>query len=114
MERTVYIPHLPTRQNPIDNSWVPTISLEPAAKIGKLRTLCEHPSDASPENFSDACNYISKEMQGVNSDDFILMAGDPVICSFAIHCALLVCRKANILRWNREERSYDHLTIGHE
>ena len=111
MERTVFIPHLPTRQNPVDDTWVPTISLNPAAELGELKVICDQPSDAAPENIAAAMNEISKVINEFRSGDYIVMTGDPVLCAWAIHLALNWADRVCVLRWNREARRYDLLTI---
>jgi len=114
VERTVFIPHLPTRQNPVDGLWVPTISLNPAAKLGELKVACNHPSDATPDNFSEALHRVALMLQSATAQDYIIMAGDPVLCAGAIHTALLNTGVANVLRWNRDTRAYDLLKIEDE
>lgn len=111
MDRTVFIPHLPTRQNPVDGAWVPTISLRPAAELGALEISCEHPSDSAPENFPRSITKVRASLNSITDEDFILMAGDPVICAYAISYALERTGVANVLRWNRETRRYEHITI---
>lgn len=112
VNKTVFIPHLPTRQNPVDNSWVPTISLNPAAELGELMIICNHPSDAAPENIEVSGTRIEEAITGRHLiDDYILMAGDPVLCAAAIHWAWNEHGCVNILRWNRDERKYDLLYL---
>jgi len=102
---------LPTRQNPVDGAWIPTISLNPAAELGELKVICDHPSDAAPEQFDAACVRLAKALDLATENDYIVMAGDVVLCAYAIHCVLTFTGVANVLRWNREERQYDHITI---
>ncbi len=112
MDPIVYIPHLPTRQNPLVNGqWIPTISLTPAAELGTLQVICDLPSDAAPENFEDAQQRVADKLSESSGEDYILMAGDPVLCGFAIHLMLSWFNQARVLRWNRESRSYDLLTL---
>jgi len=111
MEPTVYIPHLPTRQNPVNGDWVPTISLNPAAELGEIKVANDHPSDATPDNFEDSLHRIVTMLQRITAKDFIIMTGDPVLCAGAIHAALGNVGVANVLRWNRDTRAYDLLKI---
>lgn len=111
MDPTVFIPHLPTRQNPINGDWVPTISLNPAAKLGELKVICDHPSDAAPEHFLQSQIRIAQAMRNVLAEDYIIIAGDPVLCALAIHEALHANGGVKVLRWNREARAYDLLII---
>jgi hypothetical protein len=111
MDPIVYIPHLPTRQNPVNGDWVPTISLNPAAELGEIKVACDHPSDAAPDNFLDSLQRITSALHEITAQDYIIMTGDPVLCAGAIHVALGNVGKANVLRWNRENRAYDLLII---
>jgi len=110
----VYIPHLPTRLNPLNNKWVPTISLSPAAELGTLCVINDRPSHAAPENIGEAHDRVIEEMATMDSRDYIAVIGDPVLCALAIHEALRHWNVVQVLRWNRLTRAYDLLRIATE
>lgn len=112
MKRNVFIPHLPTRRNPVNGDWVPTISLTPAAELGEIQIACDRPTDAAPEHLEAAQTRIQSIMlDQYGRDDYIMMAGDPVLCAYAVYQAITYSGRANVLRWNRDRREYDLLTL---
>lgn len=110
MKPTVYVAHLPTRSDPVTGGPVPTINLQPAARIGELNIINQSPDDAAEEGFPFAAQRIRDALQSFTAEDYILMCGDSVLCAIAIHEAMLRCSGVKVLRWNRTARNYDLLT----
>lgn len=110
MKPIVYVPHLPTRSDPVMGGNVPTINLQPAARIGELNIINCTAEDAKESGFPFAAQRIRNALQTFTTDDYILMCGDVVLCALAIHEAMLQCDGVKVLRWNRDARNYDLLT----
>lgn len=110
MKPNVYVPHLPTRPDPVTGGDVPTINLQPAARIGELNIINRSPKDAADDAFPFAASRIRNALQTFTADDYILMCGDVVLCAIAIHEAMLRVDGVKVLRWNRDARNYDLLT----
>lgn len=111
MKNHVFVPHLPTRHDPVTKSFIPTINLQPATKIGSLFICNDRPNDAQREGFEAACCNIEKDLENITRQDFVMMVGDASLCAFAVHIALKKTGQANMLRWNRDSREYDLLQL---
>lgn len=109
----VFIPHLPTKINPLNQERIPTVTLQPAAKLGELVVINELPSDTALENFGRSHNMIIDVLHDMldGPEDYIAFMGDPVLCALAVHEALKNWNVINVLRWDRQRREYDIIRI---
>ncbi len=106
----VFVPHCPTRYDPLDQRRVPTVDLAPAAAFGKLRRLTNESISLHDQHGMDIAIgqvLLALEESDISADDFILAVGDPVLIGVSIAKALeLTDGKVNVLRWDRTNRAY--------
>lgn len=113
MKPKVFVPHIFTRWEPASGIYVPTMSTVPASRIGELVIINDKPDDAAPENLLRSLKRILEEIRVMSPGDYIALMGDPILFSCTVayvmesHCT----SEINLLRWNRDKRSYDLLTI---
>lgn len=109
----VFIPHIPTRFEPLNGERVPTIDLNPAASYGTLRLLanlnCGGP--VTQDLLPTALEQIRNGLSTMSHDDYIVAVGDPVLLAAAIAYAADMHGKVKVLRWDRHTKSYTQLEV---
>lgn len=99
--RTIFIPHLPMRQDAATGAPVPTVDLSAAVRYGELRpiVMTQH---WSPTDMDE----LQEEMEALQEDDLIMCLGDIVALAAAINIANARYGHANLLRYDRATQSY--------
>lgn len=83
----------------------PRDSLTEASVYGDLEVL--HRGNKVGMDTANIVQRFKHALRNFNDDDFILLVGDPVLIGLATAVAMKSNRgKANVLKWNRETRSY--------
>lgn len=113
MTRSVFIPHLPTRYEPLNGGRVPTIDLTPAAEFGRLVLLSELERSGSitQEVLPRLIGQINFGMAAFKAGDCIVAVGDPILVAAAISYASDLCGSVTVLRWDRHTKSYSELEV---
>lgn len=103
----VFIPSVPTRWDEATRGRVPSIDLNPAAQYGELHTL----SDGQGP-FEDQLESVRLTAgEAIDKDDYILCVGDVVLTAAAIAIANAMNGVVNLLRWDREAKHYNVVTV---
>jgi len=109
MSPRVFIPHIPVRRDPIGNRYVPAIDLNPAKQYGELiqcLPLGFNPNENLEVAASRVMDVVMDKQNSIQHQDYILVAGDVVCCSFAIQASLEETGQAVLLRWDRGDHKY--------
>lgn len=107
--RKVFIPSLPTRYDAATQSRVPSLDLNPAAQFGELVKMVEGPVDK--DSIQSAINAIAEAAQDIEPDDLVLCVGDFILAAACIAYACDRNGAVNVLRWDKNRRSYDILEV---
>lgn len=102
--RRVFVPNLAMRRDFQTRKWVPAIDIAPAAAWGQLVHLTEQNSWAVEHQ--TRIDEMAKKLKEIDSEDYILAVGDPVLIGAAISIANELIGYARVLLWDRKERSY--------
>lgn len=108
---TVYVPHCPTRNDPLGSGRVPTVDLTPAARFGTLKKLSDPQVPMSQDDLDDAMMAIEAGITGVEACDYIVAVGDPILIAAAIFHQHRYHGKANVLRWDRQAHIYRSMEV---
>lgn len=110
---SVFIPHVPTRYEPLKGGRVPTIDLNPAAEHGTLVLLAdlECGGPVTQELLPKALEQIHDKLSQMTCDDYIVAVGDPILVAAAIAYAADQHGKVKVLRWDRHSKRYVALEV---
>ena len=109
---TVFIPHVPTRYDPLTDSRVPTLDLNPAATFGQLvRLTTPSAGPLTQDNLDVALNEIQHGISGIQPDDYVVAVGDPILVAAAIAYASDINGSVKVLRWDRHNHCYNCLEV---
>lgn len=111
MKRKVFLPHVPTRYDPLSGNRVPVIDLKPAADFGELVSMVADGPTPSPETIDNFINQVCSSIESMEPHDYIVATGDPVLISAAIHYAAKKFDFVNVLRWDRQSHTYRLMEI---
>jgi len=106
----VFVPQVPSRYDISIERWVPTVNLTPAAEFGELEILL--PPEAGRMEPKEIQSVLSKKLENITENDWLLATGDPVV--IGITAAIAASRlygHLRILRWNKRQKNYDPIEI---
>lgn len=82
-----------------------------AASFGKIIKLLR-PGNIAPKNMQKAINTIISKMEEYNSNDYILLAGDPIAISFTVSLAYKKnASPVKVLKWDKFLQKYLEYTL---
>lgn len=102
----VFIPDIPTRYDKATDSRIPSIDLNPASQFGELVPMSSsgNPNEVQMEEVRETASRVGPE-------DYVLCVGDIVLTALAIASVCAVNGSVRLLRWDRESRSYNVVTV---
>lgn len=103
----VYVPHVPTRFDPLLNKRTPTLDISSAGAFGTIIML-----DCNLSNST----LRFEQLQNFEPCDYILAVGDPVLIAAAIHRAFVESGsdEVKVLRWDKIKKGYQAVTLSEE
>lgn len=107
----VFLPHVPTRFDPLTSQRVPSIDFTPAAEFGKLQQLTTFDRAIESDDVNDALDQIQTNLSSLTPNDYIVAAGDPILIAAAISYANDLIGVARVLRWDRQSKSYNLVEV---
>lgn len=103
----LFLPHVPSRHDPLSGSRVPSVDLNPLSPLGELCMLL--PFDRyriDTNDLPEALDQIQHNIQNITLNDAIVAIGDPILISAAIAYAHDILGTVRVLRWDRKQQSY--------
>lgn len=100
----VFVPQVPSRFDRSMGAWVPTISLEHAAKFGDVVVML--PPEASRLATVPISRALREKMRDFGPEDFIVAVGDPSVLAMAAVLAHKTVGKLRLLKWDRVMSEY--------
>jgi hypothetical protein len=82
----------------------------PAADYGEIKFLVP-PKTNIMFSSEDTVNKIKEGLQQFNSEDYILLVGDPICIGVATYYAANKSQKVKFLKWDNREFKYFPVTI---
>jgi hypothetical protein len=103
----VYVPHVPSRYDPVLSRKVPVFDLQPATQYGDLVFLTDMYNDVRGELSLELFQKMSDTMiNTMTPNDYLLCVGDPVLIAAAIKYATDLFGSVNVLRWDKSKKEY--------
>lgn len=100
----VYVPQEPSLRVP--GGWKPKYDLSEAKVYGQLTVILE-PGNTEPEFAQAATDQVIAAMQDIDSEDYLLPIGDPVLIAIAAAAfAESTGGLVRLLRWDGRARCY--------
>lgn len=107
----VYVPHVPSRYDPVTDRRVPVFDLQPATEYGQLEFLLDLSQDTRGKLDPSLFQGIKKRLQAMTENDFLLCMGDPIITAAAISYATTLLGRIKVLRWDKSKREYYYTEV---
>lgn len=100
----------PQRRNRVSNELERIMDISKASTYGEVSVLLEHRQVAfTPGPMID---ILSQKLNLYCDDDYIIPIGDPTAIAAAVLCAARAnAGRVNLLKWDKESRSYIRVTI---
>lgn len=109
---TVYAVQEPCSYDKATQRWLPRINIYNASEFGEVVTLIPPDQVNAAMVTKPTLHKLRRALRDFSDDDYILPVGDVTLVGMAIAVALRENRsRANILRWNRNERKYDVVAV---
>lgn len=109
--KRVFLPHVPTRFDPLSQTRVASIDFTPATKFGQLVELTNFDRAVASGDINDALDQIQTNLSALTPNDFIVAAGDPILIAAAISYANDLIGVARVLRWDRQSSQYNLVEV---
>lgn len=106
--RTVFIPSVPSRYDPLTGQRVPSVDLSKAESFGALKPLTEM---RSHYDFSESIEEVRDGMAHFRKGDAVVAVGDVILVAAAIAYACDMFGSVQVLRWDREQREYNPIEV---
>lgn len=109
--KKVFVPNVPTRYDHVIQQRVPSIDISKAAEFGDIKLLSDYDPSAGKTDFKSA--LIDMELLNIETGTapYVLMAGDPILISMAIHHCLERFGMVTALRWDRNNSRYEPVEL---
>jgi len=107
----VYLPAVPMRYDAHNDERIPALDVSGASDFGDMKTLLNLDRPLLPSEMPSAINEICTKLKPIQSDDFIVAVGDPVLIAAAVSYGIHKNGVAKMLRWNRISKSYQPIEV---
>lgn len=107
----VYVPHVPSRYDPVTQRRVPVFDLQPATEFGILTFLVDLSQEIRGTLDPSLFQGVKQRIDSMTEDDYLLCMGDPILNAAAIKYATDKLGKIKVLRWDKSKKEYYHTEV---